>query len=258
MKRTWILGIVAVILFANAFLIVYLRNRNVVSMDHHFQMPANEAFDEAVRRLVEPLRGQSLEESLNMLDRIEYYMFSGAAIGDSPFTIDDRGRYRLGLDQQNVILSNRAFRKCLQEIKLLPPKEAAQLIEKHLDSALSAWGDAYASGASPTVSSEGKDGKPVLRGMRFKVLALLLIAGTCELTDCHAAVRKVANFSLEQKRNIPEFETPLQQLFFLSEVSLWNPIILSAGLYGTHPRKNSPEFKNFADRYAEHQIVDYK
>ena len=258
MKRTLFLWIVVAVLIANVFLITYLRKRNTVALDHNFQIPANEAFDEAVHRLVEPLRGQSLEESLNTLDRMGHYMFSGATIGvGSSITIDDSGRYRMGVNHQKIILSSRDFRKCVQEMKLLPQKEAARLIERHLDSALSAWIAAYESGADASFLGEKEDGKPVLRGLRYRVWALLLIAGTHELTDCHAAVKKVANLALEQKRNMPEFEEPIQQLWFLAEVSLWNPIILSAGLYGTHPRKDSPEFSDIGKRYAEHQIVDY-
>jgi hypothetical protein len=164
----------------------------------------------------------------------------------------------MGLEQQRIILSSRCFRKCVQEIKLLPKKEAARLIEKHLDEALAAWTAAYESGESPSFLSDGKDGTPVLRGMRYKVLALILIAGTCELTDCQAAIRKVANVALEQKKNIPpEYNSSFLEWCFLAEVSLWNPMILSAGLYGTHPQKNAPEFKDITERYAEHQIVDY-
>ena len=257
MKQRLILGIVVAVLFANVFLMMYVRQRNTVALEHNFQIPAHEAFDGAIRRLVEPLRGQSLEESLNMLDRIQYYEFSAPLIESRPFTLDDGGRYQRGLDRQNVILSNRAFRKCLQEIKLLSPREAALLIERHLDSALSAYIAAYESAANPWLLSEGEDGKPVFQGLRYRVWALLLIAGTSELTNSHEAIRKVANVALEQKRDMPEFEDPFLQLVYLTQESLWNPHILSAGLFGTHPHRDSPEFSDIARRFSEHQIVDY-
>ena len=46
-------------------------------------------------------------------------------------------------------------------------------------------------------------------------------------------------------------------LTYLSGVSLNNPLILSAGLYGTSPHKNSPVAAGFGERYIEKLIVDY-
>jgi hypothetical protein len=265
MKRTWIIGIVATILFANAVFMVYLRKSRTVLLD--FQKPYNEVVDERIGRQVDILRLQSLNESLAMLDRMEHYNWPGASIGAGEIRVhNDAGRYKDNIDKQNIVLSSRVFRKCIQEIKLIPQKEAIRLIETHLDNALLAYTNAYEFGASPTLASD-KDGKPVLKGIRYKVFALLLIAGMCEFTENHVMVRKVAEFAFDQKtrglKRISEIDYPnphvasFAQFVYLTDTSLWNPYILSAGLYGTHPRRNSPEFKKFADRLTEHSLVDY-
>ena len=200
-----------------------------------------------------------------MLDRMESYMWPGAKIGAGASRVSEGGRYRENLNQQKIVFSNRIFRKCIQEIQLLPPKEAARLLESHIDSTLSAYIDAYQSGADPNIEREEEGGEPVFQGLRYKLFALLLIAGASELTDNHAVVGKVANIALEQKKSVsekfadaPSLEIRVSaQHVYLVDKSLWNTYILSAGLYGTHPHKDLPEFNDIAQRYVEKSLVDY-
>jgi len=245
---------------ALAVIVCVLFAANVVTQ----QKTSNAAVDERIASQSDDLRNQSLEESLAMLDRMEPYNSSEASIGaGTPLFPNNEGRYTENLIRQKIILSSRVFQKCLQEIERLPKKEAARLLDNHLDKALSAYIDAYKSGADFGFASD-VDGKPVLRGLQYKVFALLLIAGMCESTENHAMVKKVAEFAMQQKeqtrKRIAE-ENPtilivegaqfLERAQFSALMStLWNTHILSAGLYGTHPRKNSPEFNEIAKRFA--------
>ena len=90
----------------------------------------------------------------------------------------DEGRYQLSLTPQKIILSNRIFRECLRETRLLPKKEASRLIEKEIRETLPLYLDTYKkfveSGETTIPGSERKDGKPVITGLRYKIMALLL------------------------------------------------------------------------------------
>ena len=191
-----LLGIVTVVFCAATF-------RMVHSQEPQKPVFASDFYDEAVRKQVEPLHKQSLGESLGELDRMEHYQtLAGSLVMSS--------------DGLGAILSSRIFRKCVEEMRLLPPKEAARLIESHIDKTLPAYidkynqriqeafdgeaafaarkeqaekeGHSFIPGISAIAPGEGKDGQPILYGLRFKLLALLLIAGSCEHTDCHAVV----------------------------------------------------------------------
>jgi hypothetical protein len=264
MKRKDIVVIVVfVVLLGNFLLMVHLRKGNTAVLKPHQFF--NEAYAEKIASQLEPMRLQSLEESLSMLDRMAPYRFPGIR-SDGMFSPDDNGRYKLNMDQQKEVLSSRVFRKCVQEVQLLPKKEATRLIEKHLEKAFSAYINAYESKEPTDLREDKKDGSPVYHGLRNKVFALLLIAGTCELTDTYALVNKVANVASEQKNwsleiiagaDIPSEYVSIAQNVALTQSTLWNPPILCAGLLGTHPRKNLPEFDVLSKRYIEHSLVDY-
>ena len=198
MKKPWLGWILILVLIGNALFMILLRKQSTVEpMLPVYQKPYNELVDERIEQQLEVLRPQSLVESLKKLDRMEYYLWPGTIIGASTtLSLDDGGRYQSSSNQQEVILSKRVFRKCLQEISLLPKKEATQLIEKEIKETLPIYLDAYKdfvkSGSISIILSEGEDGKPVLSGLRYKLFALLLISGTCELTSIHETVRQVA------------------------------------------------------------------
>jgi len=223
------------------------------------QQTYNEMVDGRIGRQLDVLRTQTLEESLTMLDRMEPYMWPGAIIRAGRVM----DRYENNLSAQKMILSSRVFRKCLQEMKLLPPQEAARLIEDQIEKTLPLYFVAIdehfefveqrlAAGKLAGMRlSEGKDGKPTPTGLRYKLFALLLLAGACELVDSHEAMNKVAKIALKQREEMAE------SWVRLVDISLWNTHVLAAGLYGTHPHKDLPEFGDIGKRYTEHPFVDY-
>ena len=260
MKKTWVVRIVIFLLIGNAFFLAYWRKKSTVSLEH--TKPYNAVVDERIDRLLDVLRTQSLAESLKMLDRTEHYLWPGAKVGaGTSLLMNDEGRYQKSSILQNRILSSRVFRKCLQEIRLLPPKEAARLIEDEINEVLpiylNAYNDFTESRAYIIPYSDTKDGKPVISGLRYKLLALLLIVGTCELTDTHEIVRKAVTVAFDQKEKLSQLSDPHLQFIYMTEVSLCNPVVLSAGLYGTFPQKNRPEISVYGKRYVTHSLVDY-
>ena len=267
MSRTLILllGIVVVVFHVGTF-------RMVLSQEPPKPVFASEFYDEAVRKQVEPLCKQTLDESLSELDRIEHYQTLAGSLAMSS-------------DGLGVILSSRIFRKCVEEIRSLSPEESARLIKSHIDKTLPAYIDKYnqriqeafdgetafamakekaereGRSFSPGILAidpdEGKDGQPILYGLRFKLLALLLIAGSCELTDSHAVVNRIAQAAWEQKEVASKLREPRFQKGYVQVLSLWNPVFLSTALYGTHPHKDLPEFSDIGKRFVGRSLVDY-
>ena len=264
MNRTLVFGVVlAVAILSVGVYLVYSQSGRVVSSQprEDVMTGAYEFNSEGSRR---QLGGLSLDESLAMLDRPEHYdeaspAIHGSLISFSPGT------------QQKIVFSNRLFRKCVQEMKFLPQKEAARKIENHIDETLQAYMAEYElcfnrhkhfddldqKGLNVPVDSKDLPPPSNIRWLRYKLHALLLLAGTYELTDCHAAVSRVAHAALNQKEGVLELGIPRNQRFVLDSLSLLNPMILAAGLYGTHPDKGSPKFNDIAERCVEHQMVDY-
>ena len=250
MKKTWIISFVLAVFTAGTFLMVFLSKKTEI-------LVAQEA-----RKPVAVSETPTLKELLKALTLIEPYMRAGAKIGGSQLrTVDDKGRYQTNLTDQKIILSNRIFRECLRETRLLSEIEAARLIEKEIKETLPLYIDASKNFlvSEPRIIciSDSKDGKPVLSGLRYKLLALLLIAGDCELTGIHETVRRVAQIALDQKESVSEFNDSHLQFSYMANVSLCSPIALSAGLYGTSPHKDLPEAAPYAERYAEYQYTDY-
>ena len=294
MKKTWIMGIATVILVGTVFFVTQTHTttegppeQTTISLAQITPKPYSQvpqmfggsagrhsavvskalreesaAFGGRERRQIAALSGLSIEELLDALAYMEYYIYPGFRyfqVGMN--TVDDKGRLRCNLADQKMIMSSRAFRKCLHEICLLPKDEAAWWIENEIQETLPLYLDTLKkceSGLIPLSYSEREDGKPVLPGLRYKLLALLLIAGTCELIDAHETVCQVVQVALEEKIRISKMNLPpVQSMGRLTKGSLWNPVILCAGFYGTSPYQDLPQLDSFAQRYGVNEYVDY-
>ena len=190
MSRTLmlLLGIVTVVFCTGTFCMVHSQERGGDSPEPPKPVFANEFYDVAVRKQVEPLHGQSLNESLSKLDRMEHYQTLAGSLAMSS-------------DGLEAILSSRIFRKCVEEMRLLPPEKASRLIKSHVDKTLPVYIDKYNQriqeafdgeavfaamkeqaekerrsfnpGIAAVVPGEGKDGQPILYGLRFKLGTVL-------------------------------------------------------------------------------------
>lgn len=232
------------------------------------QVPTNVVVSERIASQVSLLSKLSTVETLQLLDRMEYYEWPGASIGagtifltDTNGDITSEGFYDQHRISMEKILSNRVFRKSLADLSKLPRNQASELLVKELNIALRKYQELY-SGFVKTQSLDfnilaSKDGKPVLRGLRNKVFALMLIAGSLELTDVHKNVNQIVDIAQKQRANVSQMEDPnIRSTYFLSAL-LDNNLVLASSLYGTVSHKEDTKLKPFADRFTDHQLVDY-
>ena len=269
MKRAYILiGIIVVA--ALVLVLVFHRKRAESTLDtlEGYQKPANIAIGERLEKQISHLRTQSEIETLQTLDKMEFYEWPGAFIGvETPFMLDAYGnvvaesfyeRNRVDLEK---VLSNRVFRKSLQDIGKLPKNQASEMLANELDVALSRYLELfngfYESLSTSITDGESADGRPVLRGFRNKLFALILIAGSLELTGLHEKIKQIDSIAKDQKTKVSRIKDPQIRMHYTLLTLLHNNIVLASGLYGTSPRKGDAELKPFADRFSDHKMVDF-
>jgi len=280
MKKVHIIAILVLILVAHVLIIKYRRAGN----DFEYQPPSNEVIAEHLAKQIAALKLLSVSETLQRLDRMEYYRYPGAFVGSGTvFELDRDGNITAeGLYKQNKIeveqvLSSRLFRKALQDMGKLPKDQASALLEEELVVALSRYLDLYQDffESHPLNVSEGKtadgqpfivgikiigesaDGQPVLLGLRYKIFSLILIAGSLELANIHEKIREIDIIAKNQKADVCRINDANVRMNYTFGTLLDNNLILASGLYGTSQRKGDTALAHFADRFAIHQIVDF-
>ncbi|MDR1382880.1 MAG: hypothetical protein LBJ67_03390 [Planctomycetaceae bacterium] len=205
----------------------------------------------------------TVKETVQSLKKLEYYEWPGCFIGAGTiYTFDDKGLLEADKVTLHEILSNRIFRKSLQELKKQPKKETTAIVLEELnitlEKYLKLYNDFFEKQSLDFSKGEAADGKPVLRGLRYEIFALILIAGSLELTELNETICKIVTIAEEQKNGIKQWNDELRKFSYLEGAALCNNLVLSSGLYGTVPQqKKDSELKKYTLRYSEHKFVDY-
>ena len=267
MKKLYIILILIVVAVAHILIIGYHRHKRTNVLEEYIP-PANVVIEEMINQQVSAMKLLTVEETVQQLDRMEYYFWPGSSIGAGTlFGTDESGNiaaeslYKQDKIELEKILSSRLFRKALQDMGELPKDQASILLKKELDNALKNYLELYNGFfESRSVSfrrGELADGRPVFTGFRNKLLALMLIAGSLELTDVHYKIKEVDSIAQNQKEEVTRIEDTHIKINYTLGALLHNNLILSSGLYGTSPRKGDAALKPFSDQFSIHQIVDF-
>lgn len=268
MKKVHIILILVIVTVVLVLVVKHWHHKRAKNIFEWYDPPSNVVIEERIGKQISALKMLSTTEMVRQLDKLEHYGYPGAFIGAKTiFLYDADGNIATdSLYQQNKIelekiLSSRAFRKSLQDLGKLPKNRASELLASELDTALSRYLELYnvffESQSTGFTRGELADGQPVLRGLRYKLFALVLIAGSLELTDVYEKITKIDDFAKGQKINILHIEDRGIRADYSLLASLHNNLILGSGLYGTSSRKGDPKLKPFADRFADHKIVDF-
>jgi len=177
---------------------------------------------EKINKIIQILDKELVEECLRRLDEIALYLSPGFVVTMDSVEINSILKIPLpvSVDQRDVviIMGNRRFLKLMHELSLLPKETAADLVSREITSALSQYKvlfDSYMKKNTETFASIDKarnksikylgfsfstaDGKPTLMAMRYKVLALVLIAGNLQLQQAQPAVKQVLENAIKQR-----------------------------------------------------------
>jgi hypothetical protein len=269
-RRRWqVLLLVAILLVFNLGLFVLRQEHEELVPERAAKPPPEHGrvdqipIERKKNKQIETLRQETLEESLNRLSWPEMYFWPGTSReGENWHFRQFPMPPAVGQYDVRTIMSNRRFLKVYQELSVLPKKEAAALVKKHLRQArdetpcgLSIWGpmpsykvyfdaileklpehlkksqSAYFS--IPIQISDSEE--PTFHGLRLKMLCLVLIAGNLELTDAFADVAGIVKEAQAQYQRVSRKN--LFDIFMAFDVaqrhSLYNRQILATGLMGT-------------------------
>jgi hypothetical protein len=225
----------------------------------------NMAYQVKISKVIQVLSNEELEESLKKLSAMDLYMWPGELLGSCVY------KCMIPLDESvdqgdiDVILGNRRFLKVINELSLLPKEEAAELVTQEITSSFEEYHhlfDLYMrknmSKFEANLSSQykgnkpkkklvfinsHKSGEPTLRALRYKVLALVLLAGNLELYESKSVIDKVLGTALEQRELFYD-----DSLFYkedawimLKNASLYNRQILGIGTLRTYVDSDKSE-----------------
>ena len=268
MKKTHIvIGILVVVTVAHLFVVKYYQHKRTESTLEG-QVPSNVAIEERIAKQVSSLETLSEIETLQHLSKMEYYDWPGAKVGAGTIFLHDvdggiaaESLYERNRIELERILSNRVFRKTLQDLSKLPKNRASALLASELDAALSKYLELYTgffeSQSLDFTIGESADGQPVLLGLRNKLFTLILIAGSLELTNTYENIKKIDVIAKGQEMEVRRIEAPHVRRNYLLLALLHNNLVLASGLYGTSSRKGDVELKPFVTRFSDHKLVDF-
>ena len=196
---------------------------------------------------VEILKKESLEESLSMLSEIEMYYWPGAMGSGMMFT----GMTFTGKDDMHKVMSNRRFLKVFYELSILPKERAEVLLRREIEGALieykallkdylTEFSHYFAPGAKPVGGpsfriGNNPDNTPTFLGARFKLFALVLIAGNLRLQGLQPVIDVVLQQAQQEKRFYNNVDQVNERAAWgmLGRGSLYNRQILMTALVGT-------------------------
>ncbi len=161
----------------------------------------------------------------------------------------------------HLVLNNPRFLKVHRELSQLPKDEAARLVASGIDRALTQYEatfDGVVAGHIESCRKAGKpltmgfgmsnrpDGAPPMCGLRYQLFALVLAAGSLELTDARAAVYRVIAAAAKQRpllyRDHEEIDERARNSLLYSG-SLLNRQVLASGLIGTASNSEAMRLK---------------
>ncbi len=206
-----------------------------------------------IDRMVAQLKTESLEQSLAALPACEFYRWPGS-IDPSLVFYKFPFERKVGSNSVKEILSNRRFRKILQELRQLSREEQAVVLLAALRHSLETYEQIYKRfheqnspyfgselpfpTTSPSIPiSDNRDGSPTIYGSRLSVLALMLVAGNLNLVECNAAVRGIVEKAIAQKNEMESTEKfhMMYRYSMIRDASLYNRQVLATALIGTSP-----------------------
>lgn len=170
-----------------------------------------------INMIIEILDKESVETSLARLDEHKMYTWGSTWIQHDKATLAEIPlQPGLGRSDLIAIMSNRRVLKLMEHLSTLRKAKAAALVEKEIDRALCEYNrlwdqqmeyskylkrKPYRDPEKPTrdLYLRRADGKPTLVAVRYKVLALLLLAGNLELRGTQPAVREVLEVAVRQR-----------------------------------------------------------
>jgi hypothetical protein len=229
---------------------------------------------ERIDKQIAELKGESLAESLKLLSEVEMYLWPG-------YRGDRTGEMRMPLAKDagrldlEEIMSNRRFLKVMTELAALPKDQAGKMVAREMEEGLPVYeklleasiaklvnginnappGVAHSSGLSMQINNN-KDHSPTLKGMRLKVLALVLAAGNLDLTDANDAVRAVATYACAQRDELYKPHDVLSEadrFHILQDATLYNRQILAAGML----QHSGPKARPGEDRWEGRKLTKY-
>lgn len=213
--------------------------------------PGQPFFYDLVDRIILLLEKESLRESLKKLSETHLYEFPGVlASSGAPREIADF----------KSIVGNRRFLKVFRELSSLPKAEAADILDIEIKETLKQYKvkfDKYLNDNSRTFE-KNKSAKPGghsgfifayyekdqqgpnLMGLRYKMLALTLLAGNLNLNSSDSSVKTILETAIAQKDHFSN-----SKIFYkadgnamLEYISLYNRRILGIAVLGTYIEKD--------------------
>ena len=267
MKKVHIITILVLVTIVPVLVMKNCRHKKVLE-EYSPPLTANVAIEERLDKQVSALKLQSITETVQQLDKMEYYRYPGKAIGAGTIFLQDNegnivaeSSYKNDSIELERVLSSRAFRKSLQDLSQLPGDQASELLASEIDVALSRYLELYDERIRvPSTlfeAGESSDGQPVLLGLRYKLFALVLIAGSLELTGMREKIKEIDGIAKGQRAQVNLIEDAQIRSSYSLSALLHNNLVLATGLYGTSQQKGDAKLKPFVTRFVDHKLVDF-
>lgn len=207
--------------------------------------------------MVATLREESLAETVaNLAWRGMYSLTRGSRVPAMALSFGASCSVTVDMWTLDGMLRNRRLLKVLGEVSRLPKRDAGGLVARWLVESLEAHDAKYVSFVGKFLKADrelyarkGKhltlawgtagtpDGRPDVRGLRDRVLSLVLVAGSLELAGARAAVEAVVRKARSQEHLLRTEAADLPSHTrgqLLMGASCYNRVVLASGLCGTH------------------------
>jgi hypothetical protein len=243
--------------------------------------PAVEAFDNKTDRWIAEMEAESLEQSLELLTDSLEYEIPGPKIEDCfPNFGREEQWYSLAVP---YALSNRRFRKVLEDLKKLPPKKVSALLTQRIQTCLTEKRRLVQLGYIDTIIARGlqhgrfgltigdpeagyyrsrsQPGSPLYQvRLRYGIFSYILLAAQLELRNVRPAIEDVVRQAKEEFTLLnSQDEESLHFKRLIMHESLYNPSILVTGTL-CDPAWNAELKKQLLEKekLITKEIVDYR
>lgn len=226
---------------------------------------------------IDRLDKESAEASVRNLSDLELFFWPGSLLALEAIFPELPFPATVGTTDLDTIMSNRRFLKVMQDLSVLPKDQAADLINRELRrvlptyrrlfeeevKSLADWLPPGKAGPEAITFQIGnnKDGSPTLLGLRYQILALILVAGNLQLEGTFSDVLDIAQeakttydeYRQTDKYNVNVTETVLR------DASLYHRQILGAGLVGALEKEARARdlVKKFQPHWQEKKLTRY-
>ena len=239
--------------------------------------PLDKQWEQLTGKSVHQLEAESMEDSLRMLAQVEPFFHSWTHDGSGGLILPrETSQERIDVE---MIMSNRRFLKVFQELSQLPQEEAGRLIAREIQAALPAYekmseecwnvlsGKSKPDPADPpsfNQISNNPDGSPTLYGLRYKLLALVLIAGNLDLTNTQPAIKAVVTEACRQRDLAYDLagagESQFKAWHMVKDVALYNRTILATAIMGTaggQASQPAQKIDGLSDKFESKRLTRY-